>query len=74
MKWLEAEVQAGRFTSMDDAMAAAVAGLMATQDDDLAWAKPHVERARASVERGDIISGEEFFKRLEDKLSSLRSP
>ncbi len=73
MKWLEAEVSAGHFNSIDDAMAAAVAELMSARDDDLAWAKPYVEKARASVERGDVMSGQEFFERLESKLSPLRS-
>lgn len=63
-KWLEAEVASGRFQSMDDAVAAAVAELMSIQDDDLAWAKPYVEQARASVASGDVMSGEDFFKRL----------
>jgi len=44
MKWLEAEVSAGRFNSVDDAIAAAVAALMSARDDDLAWAKPYVNR------------------------------
>ncbi len=72
-KWLETEVAAGRFQSIDDAVAAAVAELMSIYDDDLAWAKPYVEEARASVARGDVISGDEFFKRLETKLDTLRS-
>ena len=72
-KWIEAEVAAGRFDSVDDALAAAVAELMSVGRDDLAWAKPYVEQARASVARGDIISGEEFFKRLETRLDKLRS-
>jgi antitoxin ParD1/3/4 len=72
-KWLEAEVAAGRFDSIDDAVAAAVAELMSIHGDDLAWVRPYVEEARASVARGDVISGEEFFKRLESKLDTLRS-
>jgi antitoxin ParD1/3/4 len=72
-KWLETEVAAGRFQSIDDAVAAAVAELMLIHDDDLAWAKPYVEEARASVARGDVISGDEFFRRLETKLDTLRS-
>jgi antitoxin ParD1/3/4 len=72
-KWLEAEVAAGHFHSIDDAVAAAVAGLMSTDEDDLGWAKPYVEQARASVARGDVISGDEFFRRLERKLDTLRS-
>jgi antitoxin ParD1/3/4 len=71
-KWLEAEVAAGRFTSIDEALAVAVADLMAIQGDDLAWAKPYVDQARRSVARGDVLSGEEFFNRLEAKLEVLR--
>jgi antitoxin ParD1/3/4 len=71
--WLDAEVAAGRFDSIDDAIAAAVADLMSVGTDDLAWAKPYVEQAWASVARGDTISGDEFFERLEKKLSTLRS-
>jgi antitoxin ParD1/3/4 len=72
-KWLEAEVAAGRFQSIDDALAAAVAELMSIDADDLAWAKPYVEHARASVARGDVIPGEAFFKRLEARLDKLRA-
>jgi antitoxin ParD1/3/4 len=59
--------------SVDEALAVAVADLMPIRSDDLAWAKPHVDQARASVARGDVISGEEYFKRLKAKLESLRS-
>jgi antitoxin ParD1/3/4 len=72
-KWLEAEIAASRLESIDDALAAAVAELMAIDADDLAWAKPHVEQARASVARGAVIAGEEFFQRLESRLDKLRS-
>jgi Arc/MetJ-type ribon-helix-helix transcriptional regulator len=43
-EWLEAEVAAGRFESIDDALAAAVAELMSVDADDLAW-----DRRRDSV-------------------------
>jgi antitoxin ParD1/3/4 len=72
-EWLEAQVASGQFASVDEAVAAAVADLMALHDDDLAWAKPYVDEARASVARGDVMSGEEFFKRLDAKMASLRS-
>lgn len=72
-KWLEAEVAAGRFRSIDEAVATAVADLMAIHDDDLSWAKPYVDEARASVARGDVISGEEYFKRLDAKVETSRS-
>ncbi len=67
-KWLEAKIAAGEFDTIDDALAVAVADLMAIEKDDLAWAKPYVEEARASVARGDVISGEEFLERLSTKL------
>jgi antitoxin ParD1/3/4 len=72
-KWLEGQVAAGHFASIDDALSAAVADVMAIHDDDLAWAKPCVEQARASVARGDVLSGEDYFKRLDDKLAALRT-
>jgi antitoxin ParD1/3/4 len=73
LEWLEAEVAAGHFASIDEALAVAVADLKALMDDDLAWARPFVDKARASVARGDVISGEEFFKHLNDTIESLRS-
>jgi antitoxin ParD1/3/4 len=72
-KWLEAEVAAGSFSSIDEALAVAVADLMAIHKDDFAWAKPYVEQARASVARGDVLSGEDYFRRLSAKLEALRS-
>ena len=54
-KWLEAQVAAGSFASIEDALAVAVADLMAVQNDDLAWAKPlcgsgaRLSRARRSL-------------------------
>jgi antitoxin ParD1/3/4 len=72
-QWLEAEVAAGRFASIDEALTVAVADLKALMEDDLAWAKPYVDQARASVACGDVISGEEFFKHLNAKVGSLPS-
>ena len=42
-RWLEAQVAAGQFGSIDEALAVAVADLIAIQGDDLAWAKPYVD-------------------------------
>jgi antitoxin ParD1/3/4 len=72
-QWLEAEVAAGRFASVDEALAVAVGDLMAIQNDDLAWAKPYVDRTRESVARGEIMSGQEFFRRLTARVQDLRS-
>jgi hypothetical protein len=58
---LEAQVAAGHFASIDEALAVAVADLKALSEDDLACAKPYVEKARASIARGDVISGRSSF-------------
>jgi len=71
-KWLEEQVAAGHFTSLDEAMALAVADLMAAETDDLAWAKPYVDKARASLARGDVMSGEDYLEGLDRKAKSLR--
>jgi antitoxin ParD1/3/4 len=73
LEWLEAQVAAGHFASIDEALAIAVADLKALSEDDLAWARPYVEEARASIARGDVISGEEFFRRLNAKIDDLSS-
>jgi antitoxin ParD1/3/4 len=73
LEWLEAQVAAGHFASIDEALAIAVADLKALSEDDLAWAKPYVEKARASIAGGDVISCEEFLHRLNTKIDDLRS-
>jgi antitoxin ParD1/3/4 len=72
-RWLEGQVAAGYFASIDEALAAAVAAVMSIQGDDLAWAKSHVDQARASVARGDVLSGDEYLRRLDAKLETFRS-
>lgn len=73
LEWLEAEVAAGHFASIDEALAVAVAELKALhEDDDLAWAKPYVEEARNQAARGETLSGDEFFKWLDDRIETLR--
>jgi len=71
-EWLEAEVAAGHFASIDEALAAAVAELQSLFEDDLAWAKPYVDEARAEVARGELIPGDEFLKWLRGRTESLR--
>ena len=71
--WLEAEVAAGHFNSVDEALAAAVASLMDLEGDDLSWAKSQVDEARASVGKGNVMSGEDYLKRLSAKAAALKS-
>lgn len=73
LKWIESQVADGRFGSVDEALSIAVADLMAMHADDLGWAKPYVDQARASVARGDVLAGDEYFRLLDEKLAALRS-
>jgi antitoxin ParD1/3/4 len=72
-RWLEAEVAAGRYASVDEALAAAVAGLMASGRDDLAWAKSCVDEALAGIAPGDNVTLEEFCGEIEDMMAKLKS-
>lgn len=72
LEWLKAQVAAGNFASIEEALVLAVDGLKAAQEDDLSWAKPYVDEAREEVARGETLSGEEFFKRLDARINTLR--
>jgi antitoxin ParD1/3/4 len=65
--WLRAQVAAGRFASLDDAIAEAVAGLRG-DDDELAWARPLVAEGLAELDAGKAIPAEEVFARIEARL------
>jgi antitoxin ParD1/3/4 len=70
--WLEAQVAAGRFSSVDDAVAIAVADLMAISDDDLAWAKPYVDEARAAAARGEVVPLDDAAADIDAHLKTLK--
>ncbi len=63
-RWLEEQVAAGHFASLEEALAVAVSDLMAASEDDLDWARPLVEVGLAEVERGDMVDGDEALARL----------
>jgi antitoxin ParD1/3/4 len=71
-KWLEEQVAAGRFSSIDDAVAFAVADLMTTGDDDLAWAKPYVDEARSDVAHGKTVSLDDALADIDTHLAALK--
>ena len=70
-KWLELEVAAGRFASVEEALTMAVMDLMRLGSDDLAWALPYVDQARQSVAKGDVCSGENYLNNLDEKIAAL---
>jgi Arc/MetJ-type ribon-helix-helix transcriptional regulator len=71
-KWLEAQVAAGRFSSVDDAIAVAVADLMAIDEDNLAWAKPYVDEARAAAARGEVVPLDDALADIDACLATLK--
>lgn len=71
--WLEAKVAAGQFPTVDDAISTAITDLMAIANDDLAWAAPYVEEARAAVARGDVMSGEGILAKLKIRIALLKA-
>jgi Arc/MetJ-type ribon-helix-helix transcriptional regulator len=67
-QWLEAQVAAGHFSSLEQAVAVAIADLMATTEDDLDWAKPLVDEAAAELDRGEGVPADEAFARIYKSL------
>lgn len=65
--WLRAQVAAGRFSSLEEAIAEAINSLKG-EDDELAWAKPLVAEGLAELDRGEAIPAEEVFARVEARL------
>ena len=70
--WLEAQVKAGAYDSVDDAVASIVAEYMHPDFDDLSWAKPLVDEGRAALDRGESMTLEEYRAHIDQKLESLR--
>ena len=65
--WIQAHVATGDFASIEEAARQLIddriAELAADDDDDLEWAKPLLEEARASIARGDVLTLEEHRQR-----------
>jgi Arc/MetJ-type ribon-helix-helix transcriptional regulator len=72
--WLTREVAAGRFPSIDAAIASAVEAMRSIAEADLEWARPYIEEADASLARGEGIPGHEFLAELDRRLETLRRP
>jgi Arc/MetJ-type ribon-helix-helix transcriptional regulator len=71
-KRLEEQVAAGRFASIDEAVAIAVADLMAIAGDYFSWAKPYADEARAAAASGETLSLEEAVGDIDAHLATLK--
>lgn len=63
-RWLEAQVAAGHFASLEQAVAVAGADLMASAPDDLDWANTLVAEAAAELDRGEGVPSDEAIARI----------
>jgi Arc/MetJ-type ribon-helix-helix transcriptional regulator len=70
-EWLEAQVKAGYYDTVEDAVASIVAEQMQLDIDDMSWARELVEDGRKSLERDGGLSLEEHRKRIARKLHEL---
>lgn len=74
--WLDARVASGDFLSVEEAarqlIEERIAEREAEESDDLAWAKPYVDEALASVERGEGLTLEEHRARNAARLAALK--
>jgi antitoxin ParD1/3/4 len=73
--WLHAHVATGDFASVEEAARQLIEERIAErdlEDDDLEWAKPLLEEARADIARGDVMSLEEHKARNAARLAALR--
>jgi len=75
--WIQAHVASGDFASVEEAarqlIDERIAGRAAEETDDLSWAKPYVDEARAAVARGEFVSLEEHKAHNAVLLASLKA-
>lgn len=74
--WIRAHVASGEFASVEEAARRLIddriADIEAEVDDDMVWAKPLVDEARASIARGDILSLDEHRARNAARRAARR--
>lgn len=73
--WLQAHVATGDYASIEEAARQIIADRMAQSildDDNMEWAKPLVDEARAAIARGEVMTIEEHKARNSARLAALR--
>jgi antitoxin ParD1/3/4 len=70
-EWLEAQVAAGLYDSVEQAVASIVAEHMQLDVDDLSWAKPLVDEAREGLARGEGMTLDEYRARMTERFGKL---
>ena len=67
---LNAQVAAGRFATIEEAMEAAVFGLVGV-DTDLSWAKAALDEADKAIDADDIVDEDRAFAELERRYGRI---
>ena len=77
--WIKAHVATGDFASVEEAARQLIDDRISElahdegdEHDDMAWAKPLVDEARADIARGDVLTLEEHRARNAARLAALR--
>jgi antitoxin ParD1/3/4 len=70
-EWLEAQVKAGAYDSVEQAVANIVAERMHQDADDMSWARALVDEGRASLQGGRALGLQEHRQRIERKVQQL---
>ncbi len=71
-RFLEAEVAAGHFPSVEAAVRAAVQCLLPSDEGDVDWVKPYLDEAREGVARGEVVPLNEVQSALAERINRLQ--
>ena len=73
--WISAHVARGEFASVEEAALQLIderIAELAVLEDDLVWARPVVDEALAEVARGEFLTLEEHWARMDALVASMR--
>lgn len=73
--WIAARIERGEFASEDEAARQLIDERIAEhtiEDDDLAWAKPYVDYARADIAKGRTHTRQEYEACMNRLLASMK--
>lgn len=71
-EWLEAQVRAGAYRNVEDAVATILGQHMNLDIDDMAWARSLVDEGRTCIERGETLTMEEHLAQIDETLDKLQ--
>ena len=71
-EWLEAQVRAGAYSSVEDAVAVILGQHMNLDIDDMTWARSLVDEGRACIERGETLTLQEHLSQIDATLEKLK--